>query len=74
MYPLQEHYLSLIRSFIEKVQTYTDLKISAGSTATVIIGEYARVMTRVTEMVRWSYEEHGWSVFVAELIPGYEPE
>lgn len=74
MYPLHENYLNLIQSFIDKLQDYTDLRTTTGPTSTVIIGEYERVMACVTQILRWSYEEHGPSVFVAKFLPGYEPE
>lgn len=74
MYPLQENYRSLISSFIEKLKDYPDLQTTTGPTSTVIIGEYARVMSCITQMLGWSYEEHGRSVFVAKFLPGYEPE
>lgn len=73
MFPFQNTYKDLIKQFIKKLNEYSDLKVTSGPTATVILGEYAYVMKVVTEMLQWSYEEHGKAVFVTKFFPGYEP-
>ncbi len=72
MYPFVENYRELIKEFIKKLSDYEDLQITPGSTATVIVGEYDRLMECVTDMMRWSHEEQGRAVFVVKFLPGYD--
>jgi uncharacterized protein YqgV (UPF0045/DUF77 family) len=73
-YPFQENYRELIQDFVKHLERYQDLRVTVGPTSTVIVGEYARVMDCITEMLPWSYDQHGRSVFVAKFIPGYDPK
>ena len=74
MYPFQDNYRDLIKDFTRRLNEQADLSVTTGPTSTVIVGDYARVMTCVTEMIQWSYDEHGRAVFVAKILPGYEPD
>jgi len=74
MYPFQENYRDLIQNFVAKLNGYETLRVTTGPTATVIVGEYERVMECITEMFRWSYGEHGRAVFVAKFLLDYEPD
>lgn len=74
MYPFNEDYKTLIKSFIVKLNTYADLRISTSATSTNISGEYQYLMKVLTDMLAWSYQEHGRAVFVSKFIPGYDPE
>lgn len=74
MYPFNEDFKTLIKSFIDKLNTYPDLDISTTATSTTVFGEYQYVMEVLTAMLAWSYEEHGRAVFVSKFIPGYVAE
>ena len=74
MYPFRENYREVIAEFVSRLKGYEELRITTGITSSVIIGEYGRVMEGLTEALRWSYDEHGRAVFVAKLLPGYDPE
>jgi uncharacterized protein YqgV (UPF0045/DUF77 family) len=74
MYPFNDDFKPLIKSFIDRLNTYTDLEISTSATSTNIFGEYQHVMQVLTEMLAWSYSEHGRAVFVSKFIPGYVAE
>lgn len=73
MYPLHEKFRPLIRAFIQKLMQYAHLKPTPGATSTVIHGEYQAVMQCITEMLAWSHETQGQSVFVTKFLPGYSP-
>lgn len=73
MYPFVETFRDLIKEFIGKLHEYSKLQVNAGPTSTVLIGEHDDVMTCLTEMLRWSYQRHGQSVFVTKILPGYAP-
>ena len=63
-----------VQGFIDEVATRQGLRVSPGSTSTVIIGEYLHVMNTLTELLAWSHREHGQSVFVTKFILDYEAE
>ena len=71
MYPFVENFRDLIKEFIDKLHEYNKLQVNAGPTSTVLIGAHDDVMTCLTEMMRWSHERHGQSVFVTKILPGY---
>lgn len=73
MYPLQAEYRPLIKDFIERLNQEQDLDISTSHTATVVIGEYQRLMRLMTELMEWSCRTHGRAVFVTKFIPDYDP-
>lgn len=72
LYPLQEEYLTAIKATIEKINTFSDLKIKTFPTATIVMGEYQKVMSAIQETVRWSYENYGKCVFIVKYLPDYE--
>lgn len=74
MYPLQEGYRDLIKAFIERLNAHTDFRIATSDTSTTVVGDYHAGMQLMTELMEWSYREHGRSVFVTKFIPGYDPE
>ena len=73
MYPIREDYLTPIDAVIEKLHSYTAIDVATFTTATTLIGDYDEVLAAITETVAFSYAEFGTCVFVAKLIPGYEP-
>lgn len=72
MYPLQEEYIPVIQSFIEKLNTYSDLKVQTVPTATIIMGEFDVVMDVLKDAMKWSREQQGKAVFITKFLPGYE--
>lgn len=74
MYPFQQDYATPILAFIKQLNTHAGLRVQTTATATLIVGEYELVMSVLTGMLKWSHETLGKAVFVAKLIPGYEPE
>lgn len=73
MYPFQEDYKTPIQSFIDKLNTWEDLQVTTTATATMVTGEYGKVMAMLNDMLLWSYQTHGKAVYVTKFIPGYEP-
>ena len=73
MYPFVDNFRGLIKEFIGKLHEYSELQVKTGPTSTVLIGDYDQVMTCLTEMMRWSFQHHGQSVFVTKILPGYTP-
>ncbi len=74
MYPFATNFHELIQAFIGELQTLEGIRITPGPTSSVLVGDYRVVMECVTEMMHRSYQEHGRSVFVAKILPGYDPD
>lgn len=72
LYPLQDDYLPIIKSCIEKINSFEGISVNTVPTATIVVGEYSTVMSMLNELIAWSFEQHGKCVFVAKFLPGYE--
>jgi uncharacterized protein YqgV (UPF0045/DUF77 family) len=72
MYPFQSEDRPLIGDFIHQLNQYPNLTLSTSATSTIATGEFQYVMQTLTEMLQWSYENHGKAVFVTKFIPGYD--
>lgn len=75
MYPFQENYREVIKTFIAKLNRYraAGLDITTNATSTIVSGEHEIVMEVLGEMLEWSHEKQGNAVFVSKIIPGLEP-
>lgn len=73
MYPLREDFIPPIDAVIDKLNSFPDVKAETFATATVLVGEFDNVMEALKTTLAWSYQEFGTAVFVAKLIPGYDP-
>lgn len=69
MYPFNPEYLTPIKSVIEKINSFDGIQTQTFPTATIMMGDYDRVMDCLKELLRWSHEQHGKAVFVAKFLP-----
>jgi len=72
MYPFNADYIPPIKGFIEKLNTLPNLVTETFPTATIIMGDYDRVMDALKLMLKWSFDTHGKAVFVAKFLPNSE--
>ena len=71
LYPLQDEYLPVIKAFLAQLGEVPDLKLETFPTCTVISGEFDRVYGALGDMMRWSQDTLGKSVFVVKFLPGF---
>ncbi|ACR12188.1 histidine kinase [Teredinibacter turnerae] len=72
-YPLQQtDHIAAIKQVIDKLNSYSDIKVETFPTATVVMGDYPVVMAMLNEVIAWGYNQFGRSVFVAKFLPSYE--
>ena len=64
MYPFHKDYKGLIKDFIKRLNEFKGLKVSTSPTSTMVNGKYGEVMQMLDEILAWSYQVHGKSVFV----------
>lgn len=72
LYPLQDHYLTIIKQVVEKLNALENVKVRTFPTATIIQGDFDLVMDAVKDTISWCYSEFGKSVFLAKYLPEYE--
>jgi|TARA_B100001063_G_scaffold97794_1_gene91351 uncharacterized protein YqgV (UPF0045/DUF77 family) len=72
MYPSNENFIPPIKGFIQKINTYSDLKIITFPTSTVVQGEYHHAMHCVKETISACHKEFKNAVYVMKVIPDFE--
>ena len=72
MYPNKEDFIPPIKGFINKINTYKNLKITTFPTSTVVQGEYEYAMNSVKETISACHKEFNNAVYVIKVIPGYK--
>lgn len=70
MYPLKDEYIPAIQSFIDRVNTYAELRVVTNTMSTQIFGEYDVLMNMMRDEMRRSYEQFGRAIFVCKFIQG----
>lgn len=70
MYPLNEQYIAPIQDFIDRLNSYEDLKVSTSATSTIVSGEYLPTMQLLAEEMQRSHKEVGQAIFVCKFLNG----
>ena len=69
MYPLAEDYRPLIQAFIDRLNTYPELRVLTNALSTQIFGPLARVMAILTAEIERSAAAAPQLVFVLKVLP-----
>jgi uncharacterized protein YqgV (UPF0045/DUF77 family) len=72
LYPNQENFIPPIKALIAQLNQYDDIKVQTFPTATVIQGDFDRVMDILKTEMKIYRETHGMGVFVTKFLPAYE--
>ncbi|GAB3091455.1 hypothetical protein G8770_12830 [Aestuariicella hydrocarbonica] len=72
LYPNQEDFIPPIQDFIDRLNTYNDVEVQTFPTATVVMGDFDRVMDILKVEMKAHREKHGMGVFVTKFLPAYE--
>ncbi len=70
MYPLREEFVPPIQDFIDRLNTYPDLKVITTATSTTVCGEYLPTMQLLAEEMQRSHKEVGQAIFVCKFLNG----
>jgi uncharacterized protein YqgV (UPF0045/DUF77 family) len=73
MYPLGGDYRSHIQAFIDRLNTYPELKVLTNSLSTQIFGPLDRIMTILSAEIERAAAGAPQLVFVAKVLPGIPP-
>ena len=69
MYPLAEDYRPLIQAFIDRLNTYPDLRVLTNALSTQIFGPLDRIMTMLSAEIERSAAAGPQLVFVMKVLP-----
>ena len=69
MYPLAGEYRPLIQSFIDRLNTYPELRVLTNTLSTQIFGPLERVMAILTSEIERSAAAAPQLVFVLKVLP-----
>ncbi|MFT2091327.1 hypothetical protein [Paraglaciecola sp. 2405UD69-4] len=70
MYPLNEQYLEPIKDFIDRLNSYENIKVSTSATSTIVSGDYLPTMQLLAEEMQRSHKEIGQAIFVCKFLNG----
>jgi uncharacterized protein YqgV (UPF0045/DUF77 family) len=73
MYPLTGEYRPLIRAFIDRLNTYPDIKVVTKSLSTQVWGPLDRVLAMVAAEIERSAANGPQLIFVMKVLPGLAP-
>ena len=69
MYPLAEDYRPLIQAFIDRLNTYPDLRVLTNALSTQIFGPLERVMAILAAEIERAAAAAPQLVFVMKVLP-----
>ena len=70
LYPLDADYIPPIKDFIDRLNTYPELKVTTNAMSTQISGEHQRVFEILGKETATSFGQHGRKVFVMKVLGG----
>ncbi|WP_339726118.1 hypothetical protein [uncultured Paraglaciecola sp.] len=70
MYPLNEQYIPPIQEFIDRLNSYKNIKVTTSATSTIVSGEYLPTMQLLAEEMQRSHEKVGQAIFVCKFLNG----
>jgi uncharacterized protein YqgV (UPF0045/DUF77 family) len=73
MYPLTGEYRPLIQAFIDRLNTYPDIKVVTNSLSTQVWGPLDRVLAMVAAEIERSAANGPQLIFVMKVLPGLAP-
>ena len=72
LYPLDADYIPPIKGFIDRLNTYPEIKVTTNAMSTQIAGEHHRVFEILAKETAASFGERGRKVFVMKVLGGAE--
>ncbi len=73
MYPLADEYRPRIQAFIDRLNTYPDIKVHTNALSTQVWGELAAMMSILGAEFDRAAEGGPQLVFVIKVLPGLAP-
>ena len=68
LYPLDSDYIPPIQDFIDRLNTYRELKVVTNAMSTQIVGEHQRLFDILAKETAASFAQTGRKVFVMKVL------
>ncbi|WP_194756758.1 YkoF family thiamine/hydroxymethylpyrimidine-binding protein [Aliidiomarina indica] len=68
LYPLADEFRPVIKEFVERLATYSEITVNTNTMSTQIFGDYRTVMTIVTDELERVYQKVPSQVLVCKFI------
>lgn len=68
LYPLDANYIPPIQQFIDRLNTYEEVKIVENQLSTQVFGEYDQVMEVITQETKRVFEQDHTFSLVAKIV------
>lgn len=68
-YPLSDNYKSPIKALIQRLED-SPVEVHPNRMSTQLFGDYDAVMAVLSDAMKWSFEQYGKAVFVANFLEG----
>ncbi len=72
LYPLDTDYIPPIKAFIDRLNTYPEIKVTTNAMSTQIAGEHVRLFEILAKETAVTFRETGRKVFVMKVLGGSE--
>ena len=70
LYPLDQNYIPPIQEFIDRLNTYTELKVVENTMSTQVYGEYAKVLEILNSEMQRTHQHTPKAAFVMKVLNG----
>jgi uncharacterized protein YqgV (UPF0045/DUF77 family) len=70
LYPLDSDFIPPIKAFIERLNTYPEIRVTTNAMSTQIAGEHQRLFEILAKETATTFAETGRKVFVMKVLGG----
>ncbi len=70
LYPLDSNYIPPIQDFIDRLNTYSELKVVENTMSTQVYGDYSEVLGIVNKEMQRTHRENPKAAFVIKVLNG----
>lgn len=70
LYPLDQNYIPPIQDFIDRLNSYKELKVIGNTMSTQVYGDYEQVLTIVNKEMQKTHQETPKAAFVMKVLNG----
>ncbi|MCB1581485.1 MAG: YkoF family thiamine/hydroxymethylpyrimidine-binding protein [Marinicella sp.] len=70
LYPLDQNYIPPIQAFIDRLNSYAELKVVENTMSTQVYGEYQQVLSIINKEMQRTHEQSPKAAFVMKVLNG----
>lgn len=70
LYPLDHNFIPPIQSFIDRLNTYDEIKVIENTMSTQVYGDYMRIMEIVSQEMNQTHQQTPKAAFMLKVLNG----